>query len=159
MSNVHHATWNIERVYPVPPATVFHAWADIDVKRQWFLGADGRPDESLTDDFRVGGVETMSGITPGGDRFTYQSTYRDIVQDERIVTTYDMTINEDRISVSVVTVELSAHGEGTTLMYTEQGAYLDGLDEPESRQGGVATHLDTLGEVLDGVKDLRGDRG
>lgn len=59
-----------------------------------------------------------------------------------------MAINDRRISVSIATVELSDDTNGTRLVYTEQAAYLDGLDGPTSRRSGVSTHLDLLGDVL-----------
>jgi len=52
------------------------------------------------------------------------------------------------MSVSVATVELHATPAGTHLVYTEQGAYLDGLDNSESRRIGTASQLDNLATVL-----------
>ena len=61
---------------------------------------------------------------------------------------YVMLVNDRRISVSVASVELTDEDRGTRLVYTEQGAYLDGLDDPASRRGGVGRDLDNLGDVL-----------
>jgi uncharacterized protein YndB with AHSA1/START domain len=33
---VTHATFSLERIYPVPPARVFAAWADPAAKARWF---------------------------------------------------------------------------------------------------------------------------
>ena len=68
--------------------------------------------------------------------------------DTRIVYSYDMHLNEDRISVSVTTVEFEAAGEGTRLTFTEQGVYLDGHDTPAQREHGTAEILTALGEAL-----------
>jgi hypothetical protein len=59
-----------------------------------------------------------------------------------------MHLDENRISVSLGTVELKPEGEGTRLTYTEQGAFLDGLDTPEQRQQGTGGLLDALGAEL-----------
>ncbi len=48
------------------------------------------------------------------------------------------------MSVSVATVELTATPAGTHLVYTEQGAYLDGLDNSGSRRTGTTSQLDNL---------------
>ena len=80
--------------------------------------------------------------------FTYDAQYRDIVENERIVTTYEMSMDDQRMSVSVATVELHATPAGTHLVYTEQGAYLDGLDNAESRRIGTTSQLDNLATVL-----------
>lgn len=145
--SVDHSSWSLERDYPHPPARIFAAWADGTVKVRWFdLSDDPEPD--YRNDFRVGGAEsyrTPSGIRP---RFTYDALYRDIVADERIVTTYEMSMDGRRTSVSVATVVLSPTAAGTRLVYTEQGAYLDELDTAQSRRTGTGTQLDRLATLL-----------
>lgn len=59
-----------------------------------------------------------------------------------------MGVDGRRMSVSVATVEPADEGDGTRLIYTEQGAYLDDLDRPEWRERGTAGQLDRLGELL-----------
>jgi uncharacterized protein YndB with AHSA1/START domain len=81
--------------------------------------------------------------------FTYDARYQDIVQGERIVYTYDMLMDETRISVSVTTVQFEQSGDGTRLTYTEQGAFLDGHDTPEQRKEGTGSLFDKLGEALE----------
>jgi hypothetical protein len=39
-------------------------------------------------------------------------------------------------------------GTGTRLIFTEQGAYLDGHDTPAQREQGTGALLDTLGAEL-----------
>ncbi len=149
MSRVEHGTWSIERTYPVDRSRLFAAWADVDIKRRWFVDADGRPADGLTSDFVVGGSERLAGAMPNGDHFTYHATYRDIVADERIITDYEMTINQQRISVSLACAEFASSPDGSTIIYTEHGIYLNGLDTPESRRSGTAAHLDQLGRLLE----------
>ena len=147
--SVTHSTFVLERVYAAPPARVFAAWADPAVKAQWFGGG---PDEwesgEHTLDFRVGGRESAAGTIEGGPSYTYDALYQDIVQDERIVSTYDMTLNGERISVSVATVEFAPEGSGTRLTLTEQGVFLDGLDKVEDREHGTRELLDKLAVVV-----------
>jgi uncharacterized protein YndB with AHSA1/START domain len=141
--SVEHATFVIERTYGASPARVFAAWADPEAKARWF----GPPDDSGGEfelDFRVGGRELNRGTGPEGYSYTYEATYRDIVPDERIVYSYDMHMNGTRISVSLSTVELRADGEGTRLVYTEQGAFLDGHDTAAQREGGTGGLFDAL---------------
>jgi hypothetical protein len=59
-----------------------------------------------------------------------------------------MHLDDQRISVSLGTLELEPDGDGTRLTYTEQGAYLDGLDTPDQREQGTGGLLDALGEEL-----------
>ena len=51
---VTHATFSLERSYPVPPARVFAAWADPAAKARWFAA---EPDAGHELDFRIGGRE------------------------------------------------------------------------------------------------------
>jgi uncharacterized protein YndB with AHSA1/START domain len=70
------------------------------------------------------------------------------VPDERIVYAYDMHLDDRRISVSLATVELKAARAGARLIFTEQGAFLDGLDTPEQREQGTGSLLDALAKEL-----------
>ncbi len=55
----------------------------------------------------------------------------------------------DRVAtVSVTTVEISPAGDGTRLVLTEQGTYLDGLEDPSWREQGTSQQLDALGTEL-----------
>jgi len=84
--------------------------------------------------------------------YRYDALYYDIVPDQRIVYSYEMYANDVRISVSVTTLEFGKSGDGTTLTWTEQGAYLDGIDGPEAprlREEGTAEMLDGLTRYLE----------
>jgi uncharacterized protein YndB with AHSA1/START domain len=140
--SVTHATFTVERTYPTPPADVFAAWADPTAKAQWFGGGD------FELDFRIGGREINRGGPDGGPVFTYDARYYDIVDDERIVYAYEMHMDDARISVSLATIELTPAGDGTKLVLTEAGAFPDGHDTPEQREGGTGSLLDALGQTL-----------
>ena len=45
-------------------------------------------------------------------------------------------------------IELQPDGDGTRLVFTEQGAFLDGFDDPGLRERGTADLLDALGASL-----------
>lgn len=140
--SVTHATFTVERTYPAPPEEVFAAWAEPTAKAQWFGGGD------FELDFRIGGRELNRGGPDGGPVFTYDARYYDIVDNERIVYAYEMHMDDTRISVSLATIELTPTSDGTTLVLTEAGAFLDGHDTPEQREGGTGSLLDALGKTL-----------
>jgi uncharacterized protein YndB with AHSA1/START domain len=140
-----HATFVIERDYPAPPTQVFGAWASLEAKAQWF-GPEGGGEGHVLD-FREGGREHFEAAV-GGDVYRYDALYEDIVADERIVYTYNMHRNGQRMSVCVSTVEILPAGGGAHLRYTEQGVFLDGTDTPAAREHGTAEILDKLGAAL-----------
>jgi uncharacterized protein YndB with AHSA1/START domain len=147
--SVTHATFVIERTYDAAPARVFAAWADPAVKSRWFAGPEDWEKGAYELDFRVGGRERAGGGPPGGPVHTYDARYQDIVPNERIIISYDMHLDDKRISVSLATVELKPKGSGTRLVFTEQGAFLDGFDDPGQREKGTLDLLDALGAELE----------
>ena len=105
--------------------------------------------------FQYGAVEMRAAvegdwsftITPDGGTYRYEGVISDIVPDQRIVYSYEMYAGQDLGSVSLATVEIAAEGSGTKLTYTEQGAFLDGIEKPEDRQK-LGWMFDNLGTYL-----------
>jgi uncharacterized protein YndB with AHSA1/START domain len=65
-STVAHDTFAIERIYNVPVAETFRAWADPILKASWFAGSADALGSGYELDFRVGGREVNRGGPPGG---------------------------------------------------------------------------------------------
>jgi uncharacterized protein YndB with AHSA1/START domain len=151
---VAHGTFTLERIYPVPPAQVYAAWTDPELKARWFIGPDGWIAVRRELDLRVGGRELLHGRFAASGRDTlFTAHYHDVVTDERLVYVYDMHLNDTLHSTSLATVELRAHATSTRLVFTEQVAFLDGTqgtDGTAARERGTAAHLDRLGRQLQG---------
>ena len=145
---VTHATFAIERIYPQSPSRVFHALSDKAAKEKWFNGPSGWERRQHELDFRIGGREISVVAPPGGTAHIFNAVYQDIVPDQRVVFSYEMSFDEVRISVSLTTIELRPEGQGTRLLFTEQGAFLDGYDGADSREHGTKLLLDALGRSL-----------
>lgn len=145
---VTHATFTLERSYDALPAKVFKAFADPAIKRRWFVEGEGWEVEEFTGEFKIGGYERSRFRFKGGAPVRNDTSYHDIVPNERIIFAYSMTIGENRISASLATCEFKPAGAGTQLVFTEQGAFLDGLDSAGSREGGWKELLDALGRAL-----------
>ncbi|HEY6669511.1 MAG TPA: SRPBCC family protein [Methyloceanibacter sp.] len=143
-----HATFVIERKFDAPPQRVFAAFADPTIKSRWFKGPDEWEAGPKEFDFRVGGHERSSGGPKGGMVHSFNARYQDIVPNERIIYSYDMNLDEKRISVSLATIEFEPAGSGTKLTITEQGAFLDGYDDAGSRERGTRWLLDKLEAAL-----------
>ena len=150
VSTVTHDTFVIERSYEVPVIQVFRAWSDPQLKARWFAGSADALGAGYELDFRVGGHEVNRGGPPGGPLFTYDSEFRDIVPEQRIVYTYEMFADETRLSVSVATVQFHNHEATTQLVLTEQGVFLDGHDTVAQREEGSRGLLESLARLLHG---------
>ena len=146
--SVTHATFTLERSYDAPPAKVFKAFADPAIKRRWFVEGEGWEVEEFTTEFKVGGVERSRFRFKGGEPIRNDTSYHDIVPNERIIFAYTMTIGEKRISASLATLQFKQAGSRTQLIFTEQGAFLDGLDSAGPREGGWKQLLDALERAL-----------
>ncbi|WP_285724873.1 SRPBCC family protein [Psychromicrobium xiongbiense] len=136
---VMHSTFTLERHYPATVERVFDAWANPDARKRWMAqGAEH------SQDFVLGGVETVRGVDGEGRILIYEARYVEIVPGERILTTSTLH-TEDRLStVSVTSVEFQAEGSGTRVVLTEHGIYLPGQEQPLWREQGTAQQLDTL---------------
>jgi uncharacterized protein YndB with AHSA1/START domain len=148
ISSIVHSSFAIERRYPHSTAQTFAAFADPELKRQWFANPGNWPDAVWELDFRVGGGEVSSGGSPGGMHAAFRSRYHDIVPGERIVFAYDLLLDHRLVSVSLTTIEFLPDGDGTRLRFTEQGAFLDGRDDPDGREHGTGALLDLLEAFL-----------
>ena len=150
-SNVTHAVFTIERTYAAAPARVFAAFASPEAKARWFAGPDEWTELERAMDFREGGRERVRGRFPNGRVSDFDACYFDIVQGQRIVYGYNMHVDDQRISVSLATIELKPDGARTHLTFTEQGAYLDGYDDAGSREHGTRALLESLARSLEPV--------
>jgi len=148
--SISHGSFTIERVFPgVTPMRVFEAFSTPQGKAAWFAAPEGQwePIERVFE-FRVGGRERLFGRWASGDTTDFDARYHDIVPGERIVYAYDMWHQGRKLSVSLATIEFKPDGQGTRLIMTEQGAFLDGYDDAGSRERGTRILLDRLGDAV-----------
>ncbi len=146
--SVAHGTFRVQRTYPVTPSKLFRALTDIAEKERWFSGDEGYVVLRLEMDVRPGGRECLKGRWPSGMVTNFEAIYFDVVPDERLVYAYEMYLDDQKISVSLATVEVTAKGDETLLAVTEQGAFLDGYDDARKREHGTGFLLDRLGGFL-----------
>jgi len=145
-----HSTFELEREYKAPVAKVFQAFADPALKSKWFDGPEPwRPIESAMD-FREGGREVNEGqFGEGGPISRFDGTYHEIVENLRIVYSYEMRVDGVRLSVSLTSIVLTPTDAGTRLTLTEQGVYFDDLENPELRIEGMREALEMIAPVVE----------
>jgi uncharacterized protein YndB with AHSA1/START domain len=145
--SVVHNTFTLERNYSAAVARVFEAWADPAAKARWFAGDE--VEHEL--DFRVGGRELVHRPASGGlPDMRFESFYRDIVPERRIVYVGTLYADGHPATVSLTSVQFHRAGQGTRLELTEHGAFLDGQEQPSWRERGTSAQLDALGRALRG---------
>lgn len=153
-AGVTHADFTIERRFRASPARVFAAWATGEARAAWFVGGEGWTQLVREFDFREGGRERVVGRKGSGTVSDFRAAYVEIEPDRRIVFTYEMVLDDARISVSLATIELWPDGTGTLMKLTEQGAYLVAYDpqgnDNGSRMRGTQELLDNLAGYVDG---------
>lgn len=146
--------FTIERRFGHSPEQTFKAFADPVLRQRWFRVPDSWTDTEWSLDFRVGGGELNAGRDHRGVHHRFHSRFHDIVDGERIIFAYDLLLDGHLTSVSLTTVELRPDhndgGGGTHLIFTEHGAFLDGLEDPAEREHGTGLLLDRLAAFLAG---------
>jgi uncharacterized protein YndB with AHSA1/START domain len=126
--SVVHAEFHIERTLAASPQREFRAFADPAARALWFSGTPGKSEllERVMD-FRVGGREVLKAKWTGGRVRTFDAVFHAIIQDQRILCSYNMFMEARKLSVSLATIPIRAAAGGTPLKGSEQGALLDGF--------------------------------
>jgi uncharacterized protein YndB with AHSA1/START domain len=147
-----HNTFVIERSYPQQPAGVYAAFSQPARKRRWYVESDNEIRE-FEMEFRSGGSERFryrfkEGHPIAGSEISNESTYHDIVPEQRIVMTSRMSLNGRPITVMLSTFEFRPVGTGTELVLTHQGTYLEWPDGVHMIEEGWRGLLERLEKEL-----------
>lgn len=152
MSSEHrlaHSSFTLTRDYPVPVAHVWNAFAEEDRKREWFGDGETFDRRAWAFDFRVGGRDIDEAKFHGGPVSRYESVYTDIVDQVRIVSTYDMWLDGIHMSTSIATFEFESVPGGTRLTHVEHGVFFDAFhSDAAQREEGMRGLLETLATRL-----------
>ena len=146
--SVEHDTIVVERRYAASPQRVYQAWVEPEGRDRWDVPGHGWEYVTEERDVRPGGRDVIRFGPPGALDFRGDTTYVDLVEDERIVCTYTVTELEVLLSVSLLTVEVHPDGAGTQMVVTEQVAFLGGRDTPAARLAGLDEMFDGLARHL-----------
>ena len=157
MTSVVHGIFTLERALPYAPERVYAAWSDPKAKQAWFSAPGGEWTAIERElDFRVGGRERLKGRWKNGMVTCFDAHYLDIAPLKRVVYSYNMHVDERKISVSLATIQIVparvAGKDGTRMIVTEQGAFLDGYDDAGSRERGTGHLMDQLAKSLEGER-------
>ena len=105
----------IRRVINAPRERVYAAWTDPAQLKQWF-GPENVQTRDIIADARAGGEFRWDLINSEGEEMTCRGEYRELQPGRKIVFTWQWQDDEDwENHLSIVTVELSDHDDGTEL--------------------------------------------
>jgi uncharacterized protein YndB with AHSA1/START domain len=138
--------FTIERRYDARPERVFSAFADREIKQRW-MGCEHVASPVIEQlDFRIGGREVSRGGGEDGEHL-FEGTYLDIVENDRFVFAFVMTVGGRKLSASIASVEILADGNGARLIFNEQGVCF-GQDGWVEREEGTAVGLQQMADWL-----------
>ena len=134
----------VTRVFDAPPESVFKAWSQAELFRQWWV-PKGAPMTLLSCDMdvRTGGKYRLE-FGFGEDSMAFYGKYLEVIPDRRIVWT-----NDEGEEGAVTTVTFEPQGGKTLLTFHEIYPTKEALDEAmEGSAAALPQQLDQLGELL-----------
>ena len=136
----------ITREFDAPRHLVYKAWTTPELVRRWWAGTMG--EVTVADiDLRVGGTWRWVMITGDGQEVAFHGEYREIVQDERIVSTEVYEGFPDGESVNTLTLtEVDGRTLLSVLVQHSCREHRDGHIE-SGMETGMQVSLDFLEEV------------
>jgi uncharacterized protein YndB with AHSA1/START domain len=140
----------ITRAFDAPRRLVYRAYTDPDLVKRWWSGKRGEV-TSAEVDLRVGGTWRYVMIANEGFEVAFHGTYREIVPDERLVTTelYEGVpdVTEDDATVNTTTFE---EADGRTTMTTLVECHTKEVRDMiigSGMEGGMQEAMDRLEEI------------
>jgi uncharacterized protein YndB with AHSA1/START domain len=149
----------ITRTVNAPRHLVYRAWTSPELVRRWWPGKRG--EMTVADmDFRVGGVWRYVMVAHGEFEVAFHGTYREIVQDERIVHTEIMETpgagpeSEDGAVVNTITFEEADDGGATLVSIRTNAGSKEVRDmiAQSGMEGGVREQFEIIEDLAAGLR-------
>ena len=136
----------ITREFNAPKHLVYKAWTTPELVRQWWTGERGVMTQCDID-LRVGGTWRYVMIAHGEFEVAFHGEYREIVPDERIVTTEVFEGMPDAHAVDTLTfTEVDGRTTLTMLVQHERREHRDAHID-SGMEGGMQESMDALEQV------------
>jgi len=138
----------ITRVFEAPRELVWKAWTEPERFAQWFGGPPYEtPVDTVSLDVTPGGAWRATMVSQeDGSELPFRGTYREVVEPERLVLTFEDVNDPSNKNVEVLTVTFTDLGGKTEVVAHQAG----NMPEEQYRQleDGYATFFDRLAEHL-----------
>lgn len=136
----------VTRTFSAPPLTVYRAWSQPELFRDWWIpkSVPGVSLESCDMDVRTGGKYRLEFSTGGAETMAFYGKYLEVVPNERIVWT-----NDEGEDGAVTTVTFEDQDGQTLLTFHEAYPSIGALEEAlQGSAAGLPEQLDQLDELL-----------
>jgi uncharacterized protein YndB with AHSA1/START domain len=140
----------ITRGFAAPPKLVYKAWTTPELVRRWWAGRRGEM-QAVEIDLRVGGTWRYVMIANGGYEVAFHGEYREIVPNERIVTTevYEGAPPPEGDDVlNVITFTEREGGTLLELLVKTPSKEVRDLIVDSGMEGGLQEQMQILDELL-----------
>jgi uncharacterized protein YndB with AHSA1/START domain len=140
----------IDRIFDAPPKLVFEVWTRADHLARWF----GPSDFTLPFceiDFRVGGSYRFCMRSPEGENHWVWGEYREIVEPERIVFTWNREDASGKIWSSTIAEVTFVEDEGRT-KFTLRQSLFETVPYRDQHGFGWGQALDRLGNYVESLE-------
>lgn len=140
----------IDREFAASPSAVFTAWTAAESFARWFGGSEVHvPLESLDYRAEAGRAWSATMVLPSGSTIDWAGEFLEIDEPSRIVMT--LTDRPTDAGRAVLTVDVTAGGEGTLFRMTQQTPGFS-TEQRERTIVGWQTFLDVLGQIAAGAR-------
>ena len=146
-----HGGLSLTRQINAPREKVYEAWTTLEHRKHWFVGpAWTEIKRSL--ELKTNGIEIAHGRFEDGTETIYTARFHLIEPNIRLIYAFDMHVGGRLFSVSLAGVEFKSKSKATELTYTEQGLFLIGEYNAESRTAGTNGLLNQFTSYVESMK-------
>ena len=137
----------IAREIGAPRDLVWKAWTTPELVRQWWVGRRGEA-VSCDIDLRVGGKWRYVMIADSnGQQVAFNGEYREVVANERLVSTEVFEDHPDEIAVNILTLTDNGAGTRFEILVEHTSTFARDMHVNSGMEGGMQEALDLLEEV------------
>ncbi len=140
----------ITRIFDAPRPLVWKAWTQPERLVRW-LGPRGFTGTILKADFRPGGAYRFHMRSPEGTDHWQQGIYREIVEPERLVSTFAWADAEGKPTRPETLLTVSFAEDGVKTRLTLHQAVFESVTARDQHNQGWSSSLERLAEYLSNV--------
>jgi uncharacterized protein YndB with AHSA1/START domain len=149
VGRVEHETLTFERQLKAPREAVFEAFSDSIARAKWAAPSPTSVVIYDTENFIENGEDEYRCGSKDDPSIHGRIHYLEIVENSRIVSSETLTMNGQRLSASMTTMELSSVGSMTMLSQTTHVASFIGASMIDGFKQGNNASLDNLVKYVD----------